>query len=62
LKYALNSLYYLDAIDIERKITDIGALMIRMPSNVEIARMLVAGVENNCEWMVCSLASILSGN
>jgi HrpA-like RNA helicase len=49
------------AISLDNKITEIGKNMTMVPACAEISRMLVASTENNCEWMVCSLAAILTG-
>ena len=58
---ALELLNYLNALDDDGEMTDLGAIMAEFPLDPQLSKMLIASCEHNCSNEILSIAAMLSG-
>lgn len=58
---ALELLNYLEALDDDGNLTDLGAVMAEFPLDPQLAKMLIASCNHNCSNEILSITAMLSG-
>ena len=58
---ALELLNYLQALDDDGEMTDIGAIMAEFPLDPQLSKMLISSCEYNCSNEILSITAMLSG-
>lgn len=61
LMRALELLNYLNALDDDGELTDLGSIMAEFPLDPQLAKMLIASCEYNCSNEILSITAMLSG-
>ena len=61
LMRALELLNYLEALDDDGNLTDLGAVMAEFPLDPQLAKMLIASCNHNCSNEILSITAMLSG-
>jgi pre-mRNA-splicing factor ATP-dependent RNA helicase DHX15/PRP43 len=61
LMRALELLNYLEALDDEGEITELGKMMAEFPLDPQLAKMVIASCDYNCSNEILSITSMLSG-
>lgn len=58
---ALELLNYLDALDDEGEMTDVGSIMAEFPLDPQLSKMLISSCKYNCSNEILSITAMLSG-
>ena len=58
---ALELLNYLNALDDDGEMTDLGSIMAEFPLDPQLSKMLIASCECNCSNEILSITAMLSG-
>ena len=58
---ALELLNYLNALDDEGEMTDLGSIMAEFPLDPQLSKMLIASCDYNCSNEILSITAMLSG-
>jgi len=61
LMRALELLNYLEALDDDGNLTELGAMMAEFPLDPQLAKMLIASCKYNCSNEILSITAMLSG-
>ena len=59
---ALELLNYLEALDDDGNLTQLGAIMAEFPLDPQLAKMLIASCDHNCSNEILSITAMLSGS
>lgn len=59
---ALELLNYLNALDDDGELTDIGAIMAEFPLDPQLSKMLIASCDYHCSNEILTITAMLSGN
>ena len=58
---ALELLNYLDALDDDGELTELGSMMSEFPLDPQLAKMVIASTDYNCSNEILSITAMLSG-
>lgn len=58
---ALELLNYLDALDDDGELTELGSMMSEFPLDPQLAKMVIASIDHNCSNEILSITAMLSG-
>lgn len=59
---ALELLNYLEALDDDGNLTQLGAMMAEFPLDPQLAKMLISSCDLNCSNEILSITAMLSGS